>query len=66
MNKQHYELNRIHENYTDDVEEEIDLSHIEHEKHHRNHARRSVDDYLESKRIRDQYRSLFDDEFKDL
>lgn len=50
-------------------EDDIDLSEIEdeqvkkHSKAGRPHARRSVDEYLERKRLRERYKKLFDDYF---
>jgi hypothetical protein len=50
-------------------EEEVDISEIEeeqvkkHTKTGRLHARRSVDEYLERKRLRERYKKLFDDYF---
>lgn len=53
----------------DRYDEDIDFSEIEedeikkHGKAGRPHARRSVEEYLEHKRLRERYKELFDDNF---
>ncbi len=57
-------------NFSEDYEEiDVDMSDIEeqemkrHAKIGRPHARRSVEEYLERKRLRERYKELFDDYF---
>lgn len=63
---EHYEPDFLPE---DRYDEDIDFSEIEedeikkHGKTGRLHARRSVEEYLEHKRLRERYKELFDDTF---
>jgi hypothetical protein len=51
--------------YSENIDEIVESLEREAQKHGHKKARKSVDEYLEHKRLRRQYQYLFDDNFDD-